>query len=410
MDTGKPRSTIGVLVVPLLLLVVLGSVVLYYNSALSNMSSSNSSQVNSLQDQLTALQSAYLRLASQTTTQASNHSALSGPAQIYSADSNSVVTVQGTVVTTVQTIFGPRQEVSTVLGSGFVTLFQGSTYVITNFHVVDGVTNMTVTFSDGDSYRASAVGTDPYSDLAVVSVQAPSSEFSPIAIDPSSGVVVGDPVYVIGNPYGLSGSMTFGIVSQLGRTIQESTAGRFSISGVIQFSAPINPGNSGGPLLDEAGNVIGITTAVVSGSQGVGFAIPSTTILRELPSLIATGGYSQHSYMGIGSVDMSYQLAADTGSNVTYGVLVERVTAGGPASQAGLRGGDRNVTVDGYSYMVGGDQIVSVNGTKIVSLDALSTYLEEHTVAGQSIQLGVVRDGSAITLSLKLGARPPPPG
>ena len=213
---------------------------------------------------------------------------------------------------------------------------------------------------------------------------------------------------VIGNPYGLANSMTFGIVSQLGRTIQEATTGNFSISGVIQFSAPINPGNSGGPLLDSSGTIIGITTAVVNGSQGLGFAIPSSTILRELPSLITTGTYAAHPYLGITGADMNYQLALASNTNVTYGVLIESVIAGGPASKAGLVAGTKPVTVDGSQYLVGGDIIVSINGVRIVNEDALSTYLEQNTSAGQTIQVGVISSGHLTTMSLTLGTRPAP--
>ena len=281
---------------------------------------------------------------------------------------------------------------------------------MTNYHVVHGVSNLTVTFSDGNAYPAKVVGTDAYSDIAVVSVVAPSSEFVPLTIVSSSGVQVGQPVVAIGNPYGLSGSMTFGIVSQLGRTIQEATTGQFSISGIIQFSAPINPGNSGGPLLNANGMVIGITTATVNGSQGLGFAIPSSTILKELPSLISTGQYNMHSYLGISGVDMNYQLAQASGTNVTYGVLVENVVSGGPASSAGLRVGTKTVTVSGQQYLVGGDIITSINGTKIINQDALATYLAQNTVSGQSIQLGIIRAGAPVSLTLTLGQRPPPTG
>ena len=310
---------------------------------------------------------------------------------------------------TTNTYFGPQSSVETVLGSGFVVSYSGSFYIVTNYHVVNGFTNMTVTFSDGNAYPLKVVGTDPYSDLAVVSVStAPASEYTPLQIIPSSGVVVGEPVVVIGNPYGLANSMTFGIVSQLGRTIQEATTGNFSISGVIQFSAPINPGNSGGPLLDSSGSIIGITTAVVNGSQGLGFAIPSSTILRELPSLISTGTYSAHPYLGITGADMNYQLALASNTNVTYGVLIESVIAGGPASKAGLVAGTKPVTVDGSQYLVGGDIIVSINGAKVVNEDALSTYLEQNTSAGQTIQVGVISSGHLTTMSLTLGTRPAP--
>jgi S1-C subfamily serine protease len=274
---------------------------------------------------------------------------------------------------------------------------------------VNGVSNMTVTFADGDAYPAKVIGTDPYSDLAVVTVNAPAKEFVPLDIISSVNVEVGQPVVAIGNPYGLSGSMTFGIVSQLGRTIQEATAGNFSISGIIQFSAPINPGNSGGPLLNANGQVIGITTATVNGSQGVGFAIPSSAILLELPSLISTGSYDMHSYLGISGVDMNYQLAQASDTNVTYGVLIEVVVSGGPAADAGLKAGTTTVTISGGQYLVGGDIIVSINGTKIVNQDALATYLQQSTLAGQKAQLGIIRGGSLITVTVTLGARPPPP-
>ncbi len=168
--------------------------------------------------------------------------------------------------------------------------YGGANYVVTNYHVVDGAQNMTVTFWNGDSYPASVVGTDPYSDLAVVKVpSAPASEFHLLTLSPSSAVQVGDPVAAIGNPFGLTGSLTVGVVSQLGRTITEVTAGNFSIADIIQFSAPINPGNSGGPLFNSGGQVIGLTTATINGSVGVGFAIPSDTVTRELSSLIANG-------------------------------------------------------------------------------------------------------------------------
>jgi S1-C subfamily serine protease len=204
----------------------------------------------------------------------------------------------------------------------------------------------------------------------------------------------------------LTGTFTSGVISQLGRTIQEAAAGNYSVSGIIQFSVPINPGNSGGPLLDANGNVIGITTATVSGSQGLGFAIPSHTILKELASLITTGGYKLHSYLGIGGVDMNYQLGRDSNTNVTYGVLVENVVSGSPAAKAGLKGGTKTVTVDGQQYLVGGDIIVSINGTRIVNQDALSSYLEVYTVAGQAAVFGIVRNGTLMSVTITLGARP----
>jgi len=330
--------------------------------------------------------------------------------QIYKNSNESVVTVDGFVNSTVSTLFGAQSVLSEVLGSGFVMTYNGANYVVTNFHVVDGATNMTVIFWNGDAYPASVVGTDPYSDLAIVKVPtAPASEFNPLTLSSSSSVSVGNPVAAIGNPFGLSGSLTVGVVSQLGRTITESTAGNFSIADVIQFSAPINPGNSGGPLFNVNGQIIGLTTAIVNGSQGVGFAIPSDTVSREIGSLIANGTYTEHPYLGVGTADMFYQLAQANGNSVTYGVLIENVVAGGPAATAGIQAGTKQATVEGSPYLLGGDLIVSINGTRIVNHDALASYLEEHSTVGHTLEVGIMRGTTPMTLKVTVGARPPPP-
>lgn len=335
-------------------------------------------------------------------TQSSNGTSLGlNSVAIYRADSSGIVTVQGTQ--------SGGLSNSTILGSGFVVNYSNADYVVTNYHVVAGVSGITVTFQDGDAYQATTLGSDGYSDLAVLKVSAPASEFHPLQVVSSSLLAVGQPVAAIGNPYGLSGSMTVGIVSQLGRTISESLAGNYAIANVIQFSAAINPGNSGGPLLDANGAVVGITTATVVSSQGVGFAVPSDTILTELPYLIVTGGYDMHPLMGILSVDMNYQLAQLQKTNVTYGVLIENVTDGGPAAKAGLRGGTQTATVAGVSYLIGGDIIISINGTKIVNTDALSTYLASNAVAGQTIAVQFIRNGQTMTTDLVLGTRPSAP-
>ncbi|HYB07568.1 MAG TPA: trypsin-like peptidase domain-containing protein [Nitrososphaerales archaeon] len=360
-------------------------------------STSDQALVNSLESQ-----NAQLEKELAAATQTSNGTTVGlDTVKIYQAASAGVVTVQGTEA--------PGGVNSTVLGSGFVVNFSGADFIVTNFHVVKGVSGVTVTFRDGDAYPATVVGSDGYSDLAVLKLTAPSSEFHPLQVTSSSQLVVGQPVAAIGNPFGLSGSITVGIVSQLGRTISESLAGNFAIANVIQFSAPINPGNSGGPLLDANGAVVGITTATVVSSQGVGFAIPSDTILRELPSLVSTGSYNMHPLMGISTVDMNYQLAQLQKTNVTYGVLIENVTSGGPADKAGLRGGTQTVMVDGADYLIGGDIITAINGTKIVNSDALSSYLAEYALAGQTVVLQIIRGGQPITVGLVLGTRPPPP-
>lgn len=327
-------------------------------------------------------------------------------ASVYASSSRGVVIVQG--MQTTLSYFG--QDISPILGSGFTVIQNGTYYTITNYHVVDGTSNLTVTFYDGNAYAARVVGADPYSDLAVLSViGASGSEFHPLGLSSSGSLVVGEPVLAIGNPYGLADSVTVGIISQLGRTIQETAAGNFSIADMIQFSAPINPGNSGGPLLDANGRVIGVTTAVVSYSQGVGFAIPSNTIIKELPYLIKTGSYNLHPYMGIVGADMSYPLAQALGTNVTYGVLVQAVIQGGPAAAAGVRGGTRTATIQKQEYLLGGDIIFSINGKRILNNDDLATYLEENETPGAKVQLGIVRSGTLTFISLVLGTRPPPP-
>lgn len=329
--------------------------------------------------------------------------------QIYKDANASVVTVDGYVTTTVGVFFGSATVQEEVLGSGFVMSYDNANYIVTNFHVVDGSNNMTVVFWNGDAYPATVVGTDPYSDLAVVKVpSAPSSEFHPLTLSSSGSVQVGQPVAAIGNPYGLSGSLTVGVVSQLGRTITEATAGNYSIADIIQFSAPINPGNSGGPLFNAQGEVIGLTTATVNGSQGVGFAIPSDAVSREIGSLVANGAYTEHPYLGVGTADMFYQLAQANGNNVTYGVLVETVIAGGPAASAGIQAGTKQATVEGQTFLTGGDVIISINGTRIVDHNALASYLEEKATVGHTLVVGLMRGTSYMTVNLVPTARPPP--
>jgi serine protease Do len=323
-------------------------------------------------------------------------------AKIYRATNQSIVTISG--VLTVSSPFGGNQTGS-VLGSGIVVDYQDSMYIVTNFHVVDSLVNMTVTFWDGNAYPAKTIGYDPYADLAVVTTEAPSFEFHPLNFA-TYQLQVGQTVLAIGNPFGLASSMTEGIISQLGRTLQEQSTGNFTIANIIQFSAPINPGNSGGPLLDANGNVIGITTAIEGGSQGVGFAIPSDTIIRELSSLITTGKYTQHPFLGIIGTDMSYDLAKAVGSNITYGVLIEQIFPGGPAAKAGIVGGNHQVVVDSQTYIIGGDVLISLNGTKIINYDAMASYLEAHTLPGQSVIVGIIRSGTEQNVTVVLGTRP----
>jgi S1-C subfamily serine protease len=302
-------------------------------------------------------------------------------ADIYAGVRDSVVLVQGTT------------SDGGVQGSGFAYTLSDRNVVITNYHVVHGTSDLSVTFSNGNGYSATVLGTDSYSDLAVLSVNASASEFKPVEIVSSSTLRVGDPVIAIGNPYGLVGSLTTGVVSALGRTLtEEEYAGGFAIANIIQTSAPINPGNSGGPLLNAVGKVVGITTAIVSDSQGLGFAIPSNTILREISALITTGTYRDHSYLGVTGQDMSYNIAQEIGASVTYGWRIASVTAGGPA--------DGRLEVN--------DIIIAMNETLIRNNDDLASYLAEKTLPGQLLILTVVRGGSTIDVNVILGRRPAP--
>jgi len=210
----------------------------------------------------------------------------------------------------------------------------------------------------------------------------------------------------MGNPYGLAGSITTGIVSALGRTLAEELTGGYPIANVIQTTTPLNPGNSGGPLLNYQGQVVGITAAIVSDSQGLGFAIPSNTILREIESLVTEGSYNQHPWLGAAGTDMTYELAKAMSINVTYGWLITQVTSGGPADKAGLRGGAKQVLIAGEWITIGGDVIVAINETRITNMDDLSAYLEEYTLPGQTINVTIVRNNQTITLAVELGTRP----
>lgn len=241
-------------------------------------------------------------------------------AQLYDQVKSSVVLVRGTTTTTYYYPWGqPYYGYTEVQGSGFVSNSTGQFVIVTNYHVVDGAANITVTFADGDAYSSEVVGSDPYADLAVLTSNAPQDEYKPLSIANSSALSVGDPVLAIGTPYGLAGTVTSGIVSARGRTITESTTNGYVIADCIQTTTPINPGNSGGPLLNYKGEVVGITTAIVSDSQGIGFAIPSNTILREIESLITNGSYNQHPWLGASGTDMTFGIAQAMNTSTTYG-------------------------------------------------------------------------------------------
>ncbi|MEM2975517.1 MAG: trypsin-like peptidase domain-containing protein [Candidatus Bathyarchaeia archaeon] len=292
-------------------------------------------------------------------------------------------------------------------GSGFVYDFLGRMVIVTNYHVIINAVNVIVRFRNGNAYKATVLGSDAYADLAVLSIEGPENEFKPIPIASSSSLKVGDFVIAIGNPFGLTGSMTTGVVSQLGRTIRLPFTGGYSIGNVIQISAPINPGNSGGPLLNAAGYVVGITTAIETNSQGVGFAIPSNTILREIYWLVNQGYYDKHSWLGVTGTDMSFEIAQAMHVNITYGWLIIETIKNGPAEKAGLKGGTQTVSIGGTTITVGGDIIIAMNNVPIVNGDDLSTYMEEYTLPGQIVEVTVFRENATLTIPVELGTRPP---
>jgi len=371
--------------------------------------SSVSQRINELQDQLSTLQEQMSNLQSTQNVVNQNNTYILDDnvslSQMYRQVKDSVVIIRGVIV---QYDIFHRAYYTQVQGSGFVYNFTGQIVIITNYHVVQNTVNITVTFVNGNGYAGTVLGSDPYADLAVLSTNAPQSECRPLEIVDLSTLEVGDPVIAVGNPYGLAGSMTTGIVSALGRTITEEMTGSYPIANVIQTSAPINPGNSGGPLLNYQGQVIGITTAIVTDSQGLGFAIPSSTILREIWSLVTTGSYDQHPWLGAVGVDMTYEIATVMNVNVTYGWLIVQVTSGGPADEANLRSGTQQALIAGEYVIIGGDIIIAINETRITNMDDLSTYLEEYTSPNQTVNVTIVRNNQTMTVAVKLGTRPLP--
>lgn len=372
-EIHKSSSTFIILIFAAGLLV--GGIISYYL---------NFEQINRLRENMVTLEnqvsklSGYQNITAQNITIYQNITALS---DLFEKTKESVVLITGITAE------------GTVQGSGFVYNFSNRIVVITNYHVIHDTIKRSVTFSNGNGYVADIVGSDPYADLAILSVDAPVHEFKPIEIVGSSTLRVGDPVIAIGNPYGLVGSMTTGVVSALGRTISEEYTGGFSIANIIQTSTPINPGNSGGPLLNYYSKVVGITTAIVAEAQGLGFAVPSNTILKEIAALLETGTYNGHSYLGVAGEDMNYEKAQELDVSVTYGWKVVDVVAGGP-SENKLR----------VNHI-----IIAMNGTSIRNGDELASYLEEKTLPSESLTLTVVNGSLTQEIEVILGRRPPPP-
>jgi serine protease Do len=310
-------------------------------------------------------------------------------------------------------------ELGSRLGSGFV--YDKSGHVITNYHVVVPGSNnndeLQVSFLDGNVYSAELVGFDQFADLAVLKViNITSDKLMPLLLANSSSLRIGETVVAIGNPFGLSGSMTVGIVSGLGRLLPSNENGEnlagatssFSIPNIIQTDAAINPGNSGGPLIDTQGSVIGINTAIFSNTgvySGVGFAIPSNTISKVVTSLIQTGSY-RHPYIGIVGLSLTPDLSKQIGVSQTKGFLITSITDGSPAEKADLKAGTSTKTYNGREINTGGDIILKIDNREVTKIDDILAYLESQKQVGDNVHLTIQRDNAIRELDLVLGERP----
>ena len=296
--------------------------------------------------------------------------------------------------------------IATQTGSGSGFLYDAAGHIVTNSHVIAGARTIEVAFGNGERSAARIAGVDADSDLAVLAVDAPPASVAPLPLAAADDIQVGQFVVAIGSPFGEQGSMTLGIVSGLGRSLnsQRSTAGggAYSLPSVIQTDAPINPGNSGGPLLNLRGEVVGVNSAIASTSganMGVGFSIPVAALHQIVPALIERGAYA-YPYLGV-SFDDEVTLGEQSvyGIDQAEGAYVLAIATDGPAAQAGL------IAANPTSGR-GGDLIVAIDGRAVNNFQELNSYLVFHTQAGQTIQLTVVRDGSTTTIPLTLGTRP----
>jgi 2-alkenal reductase len=310
-------------------------------------------------------------------------------------------------------IIGRANGVSTFLGSGSGFVYDQEGNIVTNNHVIADADRALVTFSDGTVVEAEILAGDSYSDLAVIRVNVSPEALVPAELGDSDTIEVGQRVIAIGNPFGLSNSMSVGIVSGIGRTlpseVMSGIGGSFSNPLIIQTDAAINPGNSGGPLIDSHGYVIGVNVAITSETgvnSGVGFAIPINTVRRIIPQLIEDGEVA-YAYLGITAEGFSLaQLATEFDLPTTQGVLVAAITEGTAAAEAGLRGGDTQEIFLGQPVVLGGDIITMIDDEPLQSFDDLLSYLVMYTEPGQEVTLTVIRDGETIDVPVTLGSRP----
>jgi S1-C subfamily serine protease len=322
---------------------------------------------------------------------------------IYQRDSEGVAFIRSTIVQKTQSVFGlPQQQSSQATGSGFLVDNDG--HILTNAHVVEGAKSVTVQLGDGAEQDAQVVGSDPSSDIALLKVDNTEGA-NPLPLGDSSKVQVGDPVIAIGNPFALDRTVTSGIVSALQRQIQAPNG--FSISDVIQTDAAINPGNSGGPLINGAGQVIGINSQIESqsgGNEGVGFAVPIKTA-ADVVSQLENGGQVHQPYLGISGEDIDPQVAQALNLPASQGVLVARVLSGGPADDAGIKGATGQATISGQTFPVGGDIITKVDGKAVTGMDDVISAVNGHK-PGDQLSMTIFSGGQQKDVTVTLGDRP----
>jgi S1-C subfamily serine protease len=331
---------------------------------------------------------------------------------LFSQTSKSVVQI---------TVIDPLSNAQQGLGSGF--LYDKEGHIITNNHVVafnqgNNNNNYLVTFLNGNSYQAELIGNDPYSDLAILKLLDPIDvDLNPIPLGNSSSLRVGDTVVAIGNPFGLSGSLTVGVVSGLGRLLPSADSSNspfpqfattFNIPDVIQTDAAINPGNSGGPLLNLKGEVIGINSAIYSNTgvyAGIGFAVPSNTVKKVVQSIISSGKYL-HPYLGVVGMDITPQLANIFGLKESKGFLITDITAGSPAAQTGkLQKGTITYNQRGEIIDSNGDVIIAIDDKEVRKIDDILTYLEREKKVGDTVKLKILRNNQLVDVDIVLGPR-----
>jgi S1-C subfamily serine protease len=327
---------------------------------------------------------------------------------IYKRDAPGVVFIRSQIVQRTQSPFDfglPQEQQGEATGSGFVVDRAGT--ILTNAHVVNGATKVSVQFQNKESVDAKVLGKDESTDLALLKVDPAGLKLTPLTLGSSKGVQVGDPAIAIGNPFGLERTLTTGVISAVQRTIQAPN--NFQIDDVLQTDAPINPGNSGGPLIDATGKVIGINSQIATGgsasqgSVGIGFAVPIDTAKQIIPDLKQSGRVDR-GYLGIVSATVDKTLK-DLNLPVDHGALVQSVAPGGPAAKAGIRAGDLPATLDNHPIQLGGDIITKIAGKEIRTKDDLQAAVADRR-SGDTVKVTLWRASKVKTVEVTLGERP----